>query len=87
MREWLNAILAFIGSTSITDIEYAGMNLLNVTVQVYDQASYDALSALLVTRESVSTMQSRLIGVFQAKGGSITALEIAKTNIFIGDVL
>ena len=87
MRDWFNAIFLFIGTTSLTDIEYAGMNVLNITVNVYDQAAYDELAAVLEGREAVSTMQSRLVGVFKAKGAEIAALDTAKTNIYIGDVL
>ena len=84
MRDWLNAILGFIGSTTLTDQEYAGMNLLNVETQVYSQAAYDALSAVLLTRENVSQMQARLVGVFKAKGTEVNPADTAKTNILLG---
>ena len=87
MRDWFNAVFAFIGTSSLTDLEWASVNALNVTTQVYDQAAYDQMAAVLVAREAISTMQSRLVGVFQAKGGSITALDTAKTNIYLGDAL
>lgn len=87
MRDWLNAILVFIGTTSLTDEEYDSINFLNLTTNVYNQAAYDELSAVLLTRESVSTMQARLLGVFTAKGASIEGAVTAKTNIYIGDVL
>lgn len=84
MRDWLNAILGFIGTTSLTDEEYAGMNLLNVETQVYSQAAYDALSAVLAGRENVSTMQQRLVGVFKAKGTDVNPASLAKTEILLG---
>lgn len=87
MRDWLNAVLGFIGTTSLTDDEYNSINFVNMTAQVYDQAAYDQLSAVLLSREAVSTMQTRLLGVFTAKGAVITAAVTAKTNIYIGDVL
>ena len=87
MRAWLNAILSFIGSSSLTDEEYNSMNFVNVTEQVYDQASYDELSKILAGRDQVSTMQSRLLGVFQAKGASITAAKVAGSQVFLGSVL
>lgn len=87
MRDWLNAILIFIGTTTLTDEEYDAINFLNVTLNTYDQGSYDQLSAVLLAREAVSTMQARLLGVFTAKGATITAAVTAKTNIYIGDVL
>lgn len=87
MRAWLNAILSFIGSTSLTDLEYAGLNVVGVTVEVYDQASYDVLAGLLEDRESVSSLQERLIGLYAAKGFTVEANVVAKSNIYIGDVL
>lgn len=84
MRDWLNAILGFIGTTSLTDEEYAGMNLLNVETQIYSQAAYDALSAVLLGRENVSQMQARLVGVFKAKGTEVNPADTAKTNILLG---
>ena len=87
MRDWLNAILAFIGSTSLTDDEYDSINFVDVTNGVYDQASYDALAGVLETREAVSTMQERLVGVFTAKGADIEEIEQASSNIYIGDAL
>lgn len=84
MRDWLNAILGFIGTTSLTDEEYQGMNLVNVETQIYSQAAYDALAAVLVGRENVSQMQSRLIGVFKAKGTDVTPAVTAETNILLG---
>lgn len=85
MREWLNAILAFIGATSLTDVEYSSMNLLNVSINVYNQAAYDELAKVLAGRELVSDMQNRLIGFFRAKGlDTVQPLDVAKSEIFIG---
>lgn len=87
MRDWLNAILQYIGTTSMTDVEYAAVNVIGMETLVYNQAAYDQLSALLLSREAVSDMQRRLYGVFLAKGGDIKEAVIAKTNIFLGAVL
>lgn len=87
MRDWFNAIFIFIGTTSLTDVEYASMNVLNITTNVYSQAAYDELAKVLVSREAVSTMQDRLVGIFQAKGTDVVAADTAKTNIYVGDVL
>ena len=88
MREWLNAILAFIGATSLTDQEYSSMNLLNVTINVYNQAAYDELAKVLAGRELVSDMQDRLVGFFKAKGlDSVAPLDVARSEIFIGAAL
>lgn len=85
MREWLNAILSFIGGTSLTDEEYDSINFLNLTVQEYNQAAYDQLSKVLETRENVSTMQSRLAGFFKAKGlEALVVADTAKSQILVG---
>ena len=87
MRTFLNNILAFIGTTSLTDEEFDG---LTIESAAWDQATYDQLSAVLVAREAVSSMQDRLKYAFQASGvviaGSPAAVN-AKSNILIGDAL
>ncbi len=87
MRDWLNAIFSFIGTTSLTDAEYNGINFVNITLQTYNQAAYDELSKVLLAREAVSDMQKRLLGVFTAKGATIAPAVTAKTNIYLGDAL
>lgn len=87
MRDWFNAIFAFIGTTSLTDAEYNGINFTKVNLNVYDQGSYDELSKVLLAREAVSDLQKRLLGVFTAKGATIAPATTAKTNIYLGDVL
>lgn len=87
MRDWLNAVLGFIGTSSLTDEEYASINFLNLESQVYNQAAYDELSKVLEGRENVSTMQSRLIGVFAAKGFEVAPAATGKSEIYLGSVL
>lgn len=87
MRDWLNAILAFIGTSSLTDLEYAAIDISKLTLQTYNQAAYDALSGVLSVRENVSTMQTRLIGFFAAKGFTVSPASTGKSNIFLGDAL
>ena len=88
MRDWLNAILAFIGAESLTDLEYDSINFLDITVQVYNQAAYDQLSLVLKGREVVSTMQDRLVAFFKAKGlNDVVPAETGSSEIFLGDVL
>lgn len=84
LRQWLNAILSFIGTTSLTDVEYSAMNVLPLENGTYNQAAYDELSKVLATRELVSTMQNRLIGFFNAKGLGVTPADVAKSEIFLG---
>lgn len=84
MRDFLNGILTFIVATSLTDEEYATVT---ATLPIYDQASYDDLSAILASRESVSTYQDRLLAYYQARGAEITPAKTGKSNILIGGAL
>lgn len=86
MRDWLNAILAFIGTSSLTDGEYGGIDTDLLTLNTYNQAAYDALAAVLVTRGSAGNMDQRLIAFFSAKGVSVAA-DTASSNIYLGSVL
>lgn len=87
MRDWLNAVLQFIGSESLTDGEYDGIDQTGMSSTVYNQAAYDQLVAVLEARESTSTTQERLVAVFKAKGTDVTAADVGKSQIFIGSVL
>lgn len=84
MRSFINAILSFIGSESLTDEEFDG---LTITVYGYDQATYEAIDAVIAARDSSSNMRTRLGYYFQAKGVSITSVSQAQSNIFIGGEL
>jgi hypothetical protein len=86
LRDFLNAILVFIGSTSLTDVEFDGID--GELAYGYNQATYSALSLVLDSRESVSSLQDRLKYFFQSKGVTVSEVVPAgKTNIYIGDVL
>lgn len=87
MRQWLDAILTFIGSTSLTDSEYDSMNFLKVTNGTYDQASYDELAKILAGRELVTTMQVRLVGFYASKGFTVSPASTARSEIYIGSAL
>lgn len=86
LRTFLNNILAWIGTSSLTDEEYESIEL---EAAAWDQATYDVLSAVLVARDQVSSMQDRLLKTFQSRGVEITgaASPNASTNILIGDAL
>lgn len=84
MREFLNAILSVISAESLTDIEF---DSIEATTETYDQASYDDLSRILDERESISTLQDRLVAYYKVKGFDVEALDTAKSEIFIGSVL
>lgn len=87
MRDWLNSILVFIGTTSLTDEEYDSINFLNLTSGTYNQAAYDQLAAVLKARESVSSLQERLVALFKVKGLDVVPAVTGKSNILIGLVL
>lgn len=87
MRTWLNSILQLIGAESLTDVEYDSINFLNLTVNVYNQALYDELSKVLVTRGTVSTTQEKLIAFFKLKDVNVVPAQTGKTDIWIGSVL
>lgn len=84
MREFLDAILAFIVTESLTDEEFATCT---ATMPIYDQTSYDDLARVLVSRESVSTYQERLLSFYEAKGVDIDPAETGKTDILLGCTL
>lgn len=87
MRDFLNAILAWIGSTSLTDDEYNSIDQTGLTVAVYNTALYNQVGAVLISREAVSTVTDRLRYFFLAKGVTVDPISSAKSNIYIGDAL
>ena len=87
MREWLNAILLFIEAESLTDLEYDGINFLNITQGEYNQAAYDELAKVLASREMVSNTIDRLGAFFTAKGLPVAPLDKAVSNILLGFAL
>ena len=87
LRIFLNNILAFIGTTSLTDEEFDSIEL---EAAGWDQATYDVLSEVLVAREAVSSMQERLKYAFRARGIEVDPSAVstnAKSNILIGGPL
>lgn len=81
LREFLNNILAFIGSESLTDDEFGSVGDIELE---YDKYSYGALDSVLEARESVSDARDRLRNYYLARGVVLDAVEVAKSNIFIG---
>lgn len=83
MRVFLNNILAFIGSESLTDAEFGTINL---TEQNYSLNTYNALKSVLEGREMVSNQLWKLKSYFRIKGAPVSG-ENAVTpvsNIFLG---
>lgn len=84
MRAILNAILSFIGSTSLTDNEYDSLEIEDTSD---DLANYEALLAVLDSREDVSTQKERLEQYYLAKGVAVSEPVVAKSNILVGGEL
>lgn len=85
MRVFLNGILSFIGSESLTDDEFATINL---SAQTYSLATYEALRGVLESREMVSYQLQKLKSYFRIKGVSLSEKATKPTsNIFIGATL
>lgn len=81
MRDILNAILAFIGSESLTDDEYGEISGGDLST---DEKRYAALDTVLVSREAVSGIRDRLKYYFMAKGVSVGEVDTSASNIFVG---
>ena len=88
MRAFLDSILDFINSESLTDLEFEGMEL--PESPGYTQEIYTALKLVLEGRESVSGATKRLKLFFIAKGVDLTSpgsTPTPKSQIYIGDGL
>ena len=86
MREFLDEILEFIESESLTDEEFDTIEL--VTPE-YTKEVYEALKAVLESRENVSGQGKRLKLYFIAKGVDLSdpTVKPAKSEIFLGSEL
>ncbi len=82
MRDFIDEILTFIGTATMTDGEYASVSIDSAS---YDQPTYEAILAMLNTRESISTFVDRLTAYFEAKGVVVVPPEsTGSSNIFVG---
>ena len=84
MREYLDAILSFIGSASLSEEEWEAVTLPGSPT---DLQVYNALLGVLNARDMVSTQQDRLFFYFKAKGAQVPEPVLNKSNIFVGAVL
>ena len=85
MRDFINSILAFIGTTAVTDAEFA---MIRAITPVYDQDLYIDLVAILDSREAVTTTRDRLRYFFLARGIPVGPVPITgKSRILVGEVL
>lgn len=91
MRGFLDSILGFIESESLTDVEYASEAVAAlVSPPDYTREMYLALRGVLEARDNISDAVSRLTKFFEAKGVDVSeapATPTALSNIFIGGSL
>jgi hypothetical protein len=87
LRDFLDAILAFIGATSLTDGEYSSIDQTAMAVSNYNLYCYIQLSNVLISREAISTTTDRLRWFFMSKGVAVPVADKGKSNIYIGDCL
>lgn len=87
MRDFLNAILEFIGAEDLTDEEYGSTQPLGDDFLSLE--NYNALKSVLEARESVTEMLSRLSMYYQAGQVDLgtTPANTPRSNIFIGGAL
>lgn len=84
MRTFLNSILSFIASESLTDEEFD--SLPDTLVQSYNEYVYKSLRSILQGREGVSVQLQKLKAYFIAKGVSVqeTPAREPKSQILVG---
>jgi hypothetical protein len=87
LRTFLDEVLDFIESESLTDLEYS--NLPAGLSQEYSKETYEALRGVVTSRDAVSDTYRRLASYFKAKGVDLssTPARIPTSNILIGGVL
>jgi len=83
IRDWINQVMGIIEESSLTDDEF---NTITLTSIVYTQESFDEISAILVSRGSVSNSVDRLASLFKARGFDPTPPE-GQSNIYLGSAL
>lgn len=84
MRDFVDAILIFIGAASLSDSEFAS---LASSLQIYTVELYTELLAIIDARESVSGTRDRLTCYFLARGVEVSASSPGRSNIYIGGTL
>ena len=83
MRDFIDGILTFIGTSTMTDEEFESFT---IDSYGYDQETYEAILAMVVAyRDGVSVLPERLKAYFEAKGVAITdPASTANSQIFVG---
>lgn len=83
-RQTLDDVLNFIGAESLSDDEFADLELDDLSDEL---ENYNALIAVLLNRDSVSDRADRLFDYYKAKGVEIPEPVVAKSNILVGGEL
>ena len=73
-----------IGATSLTDEEFDALTIEAVNLDV---ATYEALLAVLDSRELVSNTRDRLRYYYLARGVEVAEVSAGRSNIFVGAAL
>lgn len=82
MRDFLDAIFQFIGSESLTDLEFDDIELVT---EEYSQAVFDVLRDILEARDAVSSQIEKLAAYFLIKGTTVqNATKTPVSDVFIG---
>lgn len=91
LRDFLDDILGFINSESLTDEEFQLIEEIEPPVlEEYSKATYLALKTVLENREGVSGQGKRLKLYFIAKGVDLSgtgSVPTPNSNIFVGSKL
>ncbi len=87
MRDFLNAILAFIGAESLTDQEWDDSTFEAGDTQAYTLSVYNGLKLILESRESVSNQVEKLAAYFEARGLTVSSDYAPTSQIFVGSPL
>lgn len=90
LRTFVDGIFSFIGSESLTDEEYSGLEAVEPPLtEEYTKPLYDALKEVLQAREGVSGQGRKLKSYFQAKGVDLhgSLVPTPNSNILIGKPL
>lgn len=90
LRDFLDDILDFIGSESLSDVEFDGIEDIEpAIVEDYSLATYEALKGVIEAREGVSGQGRKLRAYFQARGLDLDPglVPTPNSNILIGKAL
>lgn len=84
IRDFIDAILAVIGASSLTDEEFG---YITVEDETYTAELYTEIILVLDTREAVSNTRDRLTAYFTARGVAVTEPSAGVSKIYLGDAL